>query len=404
MSATEPNGLTRRRFLAASAGTGAILVLLQPRPATTGHASQPGASTGADSPERPDSMKPLEATDLGTLPDGTPVKGYTLRNGNGLQVKVMSYGAIISEIRVPDRQGQLANVVLGSDTLSAYLSGHPAPAAVIGRVANRIAKARFTLDGKEFVLAANNGPNHIHGGRRNFAQVVWNAEPLPVRDGNAAVRLSYLSADGEEGYPGNLKVAVTYTLTGANELRLDYTATTDQPTLINLTNHAYFNLAGKGDALGHLLWLAAEQYTPADDQLIPTGDIAGVRGTPLDFTQPRVVGDRIHLLKPKPGGYDHNYVLGNPTGALRPCARVTDPGSGRLMQVATTEPGVQLYTGNHLRQWTGTDGAEFGPHGGLCLETQHYPDSIHHPHFPSTILRPAQTFASTTVFKFDVAR
>ncbi|HNQ90399.1 MAG TPA: aldose epimerase family protein [Verrucomicrobiota bacterium] len=395
-------GFSRRRFLSASLGAGAVLTFVKGPTRAAETTAQRGIPQAAQSLQSPETMNAPQPTDLGTLPDGTVVKSFTLRNANGLLVKVMSYGAILSEIRVPDRQGHSANVVLGSDTLAAYLSGHPAPAAVIGRVANRIAKARFTLDGKEYILAANNGPNHIHGGRRNFAQMAWNTESLPSQAGNAAVRFSYLSPDGEEGYPGNLKVAVTYTLTPADELRLNYTASTDRPTPVNLTNHAYFNLAGSGDALGHLLWLPAEHYTPADDQLIPTGEIAPVRGTPLDFTQPRVVGDRISQLKPRPGGYDHNYVLGNETGALRLCARLSEPHSGRIMEVSTTEPGVQLYTGNHLRNWTGTDGAEFGPHGGLCLETQHYPDSVNHPHFPSVILRPGQTFRSTTVFKFRV--
>lgn len=395
-----PTHSTRRRFLSSSLAVGTVLAILRTRTQAAEPRLQPAPATPSPTPSK--TMSAIETNPLGTMPDGTVVNASTLRNPQGLRVRILSYGAIISEIRVPDRRGNFANVVLGSDTLAAYLSGHPAPAAVIGRVANRIAKARFTLDGKEYTLAANNGPNHIHGGRRNFAQVVWNVESPPPQDGNAAVRFSYLSPDGEEGYPGNLKVTVTYTLTRANELRLDYTATTDRPTPVNLTNHAYFNLAGSGDALGHLLWLPAEQYTPADDQLIPTGEIASVRGTPLDFTQPRIVGDRIDQLKPKPGGYDHNYVIGNDTGALRPCARVTEPGSGRVMEVSTTEPGVQLYTGNHLKQWTGADAAEYGPHGGLCLETQHYPDSVHHPQFPSTILRPGRTFTSTTVFKFGL--
>jgi aldose 1-epimerase len=284
----------------------------------------------------------------------------------------------------------MTNVVLGAGSLESYLKGFPGSAAVIGRVANRIARAQFTLDGVTYKLAANNGPNHIHGGRRGFAQVVWQAQPLPPGEREASVRLTYLSKDGEEGYPGNLTVHVTYTLTDDNVLRIDYEATTDKATPVNLTNHAYFNLAGGGDVLDHELWLAADRYTPADDQLIPTGEVASVKGTPLDFTVPARIGARIQQLKPKPNGYDHNYVLGGDGGTLVLVGRASDPASGRVMEVCTTEPGVQLYTGNHLK------------HGGFCLETQHYPDSVNRPQFPSTILRPGQVFKSSTTFAFSV--
>lgn len=346
------------------------------------------------------------------MPDGTVVKLFTLRNARGMVVKLTSYGATVTELWVPDRRGSLTNVILGSDTFDAYLKGHPAAASVIGRVANRIAKARFTLDGVEYKLAANNGPNHIHGGNRNFAKVVWQAKALPARRHAAAVQFTYLSKDGEEGYPGNLTVTVTYTLTDDNELRLDYRATTDKATPVNLTNHGYFNLAGFGDVLGHVLWLASDRYTPADAELIPTGEIARVNGTPLDFTTPTPIGARIEQLQPALNGYDHNYVLsggGLAVGGLgeslalpRLCARVSEPKSGRVLEVLTTQPGVQLYTGNHVNHFVGVGGAVFGPHAGLCLETQHYPDSVHHPNFPSTILRPGQTFRSTTVFRFSV--
>ena len=335
-------------------------------------------------------LKRIEEHEFGRMPDGAPVKLFTLRNAKGMTAKVISYGAIITELQTPDRNGAMTNVVLGAPTLKAYLEGFNAAAAVIGRVANRIAKARFTLDGVEYTLAANNGPNHLHGGRVGFAKVVWQAKALPAGEREAAVQFTYLSKDGEEGYPGNLTVKVTYTLTDDNELRLDYEATTDKATPVNLTNHAYFNLAGHGDVLDHELWLAADQYTPADDQLIPTGQIAGVNGTPLDFTTPTRVGARIDQLKPRPGGYDHNFVINNGGRSLLPAARLTEPKSGRVMEVRTTEPGVQLYTGNHLK------------HGGLCLETQHYPDSVNQPKFPSTILQPGQTFRSTTVFAFSV--
>ena len=339
----------------------------------------------------------LEERELGRMPNGTAVKLFTLRNASGMSAKIMTYGAILTELRVPDRHGVATNVVLGADTLEQYLKGFRAPAAIIGRVANRIAGARFTLDGVQYKLAANDGPNHIHG---VFDKVVWQAQALPPGEGRAAVQLTYLSKDGEEGYPGNVTVELTYTLTDDNELRLDYGATTDRATPINLTSHAYFNLAGGGDVLDHELWLAADHYTPTDEALIPTGQIATVEGTALDFTKPTRIGARIAQLYPKPGGYDHNYVLESergqraavPPGNGKPlvlAARVREPVSGRVMEVRTTEPGVQLYTGNHLK------------HAALCLETQHYPDSVNHPGFPSTILRPGQTFSTTTTFAFS---
>ena len=334
-------------------------------------------------------LQRIEEREFGKMPDGTAVKLFTLRNANGMSAKVMTYGAILTELQTPDRRGAITNVVLGADNLEQYLIGFAGSAAVIGRVANRIANARFTLDGVEYKLAANNGPNHIHGGRKGFAQVVWQAKALPIRPHEAAVQLTYLSKDGEESYPGNLTAKVTYTLTDENELRIDYEATTDKATPVNLTNHAYFNLAGSGNVLDHELWLAADRYTMADDQLIPTGEILSVKGTPLDFTTPTRIGARIEQLKPKLNGYDHNFVLRSDGKSLVLAAQANDPKSGRVMEVRTTEPGVQLYTGNHLN------------HGGLCLETQHYPDSVNHPSFPSTILRPGQTFKSTTAFAFS---
>ena len=338
--------------------------------------------------------------DFGRMPDGTIVKRFTLRNANGFVVKLISYGATITELHVPDRHWNLTNVLIGSDSLDAYLKGFPAAASVIGRFANRIAGARFTLDGVEYKLTANSGSNHIHGGVKNFAKVVWQARPLPAGQHEAAVQMTYLSKDGEEGYPGNLLVTVTYTLTDNNELRIDYEAVTDKATPVNLTNHGYFNLAGFGDVLGHQLWLAAEQYTPSDDQLIPTGQIASVQDTPLDFTKPVLIGSRIEQLKPKMKGYDHNYVLITDRKVPTLFARLREPISGRVMEALTTEPGVQLYTGNHLRQLAGVGGALFGKHGGVCLETQHYPDSPNKPSFPTCILRPGNKFKSTTVFRF----
>ncbi len=335
------------------------------------------------------------------MPDGTLIQRFTLTNPKGMVAKVMTYGAILTELHVPDRQGRVTNVVMGFDNLDQYLKGHPGFGAPIGRVANRIAKAKFTLDDHEYILAANTGPNHIHGGRKGFDKMVWTARPLPIQAHQVAVQFDYLSKDGEEGYPGNLKVTITYTLTDANELKIDYAATTDKPTPINLTNHSYFNLAGSGDILGHELWLAADSYTPADSALIPTGAIAPVKGTPLDFTQPAAIGARIEQLKPNPGGYDHNYVLKGDGKSPVLAARVHDPKSGRIMEVLTTEPGVQLYTANHLDgRLIGVDKVVYVRHGALCLETQHYPDSVNHPNFPSVILRPGRSFASTTIFKF----
>lgn len=320
------------------------------------------------------------------MPDGAVVKEFTLRNGKGMVAKVISYGATLTELQAPDKNGVLTNVVLGARSLDEYTKSFSAAAATIGRFGNRIAKARFTLDGTEYKLAANNGANHLHGGPTGFAKRVWTGKAL---DSGNAVQFTYFSKDGEEGYPGNLTVKVTYTLTENNELRLDYEATTDKGTPINLTNHAYFNLAGQGDILDHELWLAADHYTPVDAALIPTGEIAPVKGTPLDFTTPKKVGERIDAFKPGLAGYDHNYVINNGGKSLVLAARLVDPKSGRVMEMRTTEPGFQLYAGNHVK------------HKGLCLETQHYPDSVNHPNFPSAILRPGNTFKSTTIYAFS---
>jgi aldose 1-epimerase len=328
----------------------------------------------------------LEEREFGRLDDGTVVKQFTMRNAKGMTAKIITYGALVSELQAPDRDGAMTNVVLGADSLEGYIGRGAVPGAVVlGRVANRIAGARFMIDGVEYKVTANAGTNHIHGGRKGFASVVWQGEALTVAEHQAAVRLTYLSKDGEEGYPGNLTASVTYTLTDNNELRLDYAATTDKPTLVNLSNHAYFNLAGGGDVLGHELWLNADRYTLADASLIPTGELAPVKGTPLDFTTPALIGARVNEIKPRPI-YDHNYVINGGGKALVLAARVREPQSGRVMEVRTTEPGVQLYTGRS---------------GRFCLETQHFPDSIHHPHFPSTILRPGERFQSTTIFAFS---
>ncbi len=347
-------------------------------------------------------MMSLNEKIFGHLPDGTPVKIYTLKNPNGVSVRVTEYGAIITEIHAPDRRGKDGDVVLGFDALARYLKGHPFFGAIAGRVANRIANGKFTLDGKDYTLARNNGANHLHGGLKGFDKKVWKSKPLPATDHEVAVELSCFSADGEEGYPGNLTVTATYTLTDKNELRIDYRATTDKATPVNLTNHSYFNLAGSGDVLDHELYLAADQYTPTDDGLIPTGEIKSVKGTPLDFTTPTRIGARLAQTGLKPPGYDHNFVLNSSGKSLALAARVYEPGSGRVMEVLTTEPGVQLYTANGLDgSVTGVGGVTYPRHGGFCLETQHFPDSINKPNFASVVLRPGETFKSTTIYKFS---
>ena len=335
------------------------------------------------------SIKRVEERDFGQTKEGKPVRQYVLRNSKGMTAKVITFGAIITEIQAPDRKGHMENVVLGADKMETYNKGFNSSAAVIGRVANRIAKARFSLDGTEYKLAANNGPNHLHGGLVGFGSVLWDGMALADRAHESSVQLSYHSRDGEEGYPGNMTVTVIYTLTDANEFRIDYEAKSDKATPVNLTNHAYFNLAGGGNILNHDLWLASGTYTLADELLIPTGEFASVKGTPLDFTERTRIGARFDQLPPKLNGYDHNYVVDGSPGMMRIAARLYEAKSGRVMEVRTTEPGVQLYTGNHLN------------HGGVCLETQHYPDSINQPRFPSTVLRPNQTFKSTTSFAFS---
>ena len=344
----------------------------------------------------------LDEKIFGRMPDGTPVKLYTLKNPNGVSVGVTEFGAIITEIHAPDRNGKDADVVLGFDNLDRYVKGHPFFGAIAGRVANRIANGRFKLDGKEYTLAKNNGPNHLHGGLKGFDKKVWKSMPRPANGHEVSVEFSCFSSDGEEGYPGNLNVTVTYTLTDKNELRIDYKATTDKATPVNLTNHSYFNLAGSGDVLGHELWLAADSYTPTDEGLIPTGEIKSVKGTPLDFTKPTTLGARYQQTGLKPAGYDHNFVLSSGGKSLALAARVVEPKSGRVMEVFTTEPGVQLYTANGLDgSITGVGGVVYPRHGGFCLETQHFPDSINKPTFPSVVLRPGETFKSTTIYKFS---
>jgi aldose 1-epimerase len=342
--------------------------------------------------------------DFGKTPDGTAVDMYVLTSAAGMQAKIITYGGIITELLVPDRAGKWGDVVLGFDDLKGYLAGHPYFGAIVGRVANRIAKGKFTLDGKEYTLAINNGPNALHGGKKGFDKVVWQAKPAETADG-VSLTLTYVSPDGEEGYPGNLTASVTYTLTKQNELKIDYSATTDKATPINLSNHSYFNLAGpaSGNILGHELQLEAEKYTPVDETLIPTGEIKSVADTPLDFIKPAAIGARIDKLQGNPRGYDHNMVLKSGGKTLALAARVHEPKTGRIMEMFTTEPGVQFYTGNFLDgTLKGKAGVTYQKHQGFCLEAQHFPDSVHHPNFPSTILEPGKTYSQTTVYKFSV--
>ena len=344
----------------------------------------------------------VEKIDFGKTRDGIPVEQYVLRNAHGTVMKVITYGATMSDLIVADKSGTPASIVLGFDRIEGYLGDEPYFGATIGRVANRIGAAAFTLNGQTYRLAANNGPNTLHGGVKGFDKVVWRAEPHPNAS-EPAVTFTYLSKDGEEGFPGGLSVSVTYTLTSQNEVRLDYEATTDKATPVNLTNHAYFNLAGEGSGtiLDHVLMLAADQYTPVSDALIPTGKIVPVSGTPLDFTTPTAIGARIDKVPgAPPGGYDHNYVLRPHTG-LSLAGTLRDPKNGRVMEVETTEPGIQFYSGNFLDGTIrGRSGVPYVKHAALCLETQHFPDAVHHSNFPSTILQPGQRFTSRTVYRF----
>lgn len=348
---------------------------------------------------------PVTRAPFGTMPDGTAIEIFTLRNAAGIELKAINYGGIITSLRVPDRAGTLDDIVLGFDRLDGYLKEHPFFGAIIGRYGNRIAKGRFSLGGQTYTLATNNGPNHLHGGNKGFDKVAWRAEPVAGRN---ALTFTRTSPDGEEGYPGTLTVEVTYTLTDKNELVVDYRATTDKLTVVNLTQHSYFNLAGQasGDILGHQLMLNADRYTPVDETLIPTGERALVTGTPFDFRRPTAIGARIGDAHPqlKNGlGYDHNWVLNRSGSGLQLAARVIEPKSGRMMEIRTTEPGIQFYSGNFLDgTLAGKGGAVYRHRTGFCLETQHFPDSPNRPSFPSTVLKPGQEYRTSTVFTFGV--
>ncbi len=335
---------------------------------------------------------------------------YTLENANGMRARITNYGGILVSLEVPDRDGVSGDVVLGFDTLEEYVDDSPYFGALIGRYGNRIADGRFRLQGREYSLARNNGPNHLHGGIRGFDKVVWKAEPL-VSERGEALRLALLSPDGEEGYPGNLSVEVVYTLTPENELRIDYRAETDAPTPVNLTHHSYFNLAGPaaGDILEHEVTINAGAFLPTDDGLIPTGEVRSVAGTCMDFRTPHTIGERIAEIEGEhfAGGYDHCYVLTVPESPAGPfsAATVYDRRSGRVMEVLTTEPGMQFYTGNFLDgTLTGSEGVVYGKHHGFCLEAQHYPDSPNQPDFPPVILEPGEIYSQTTIYRFSTRR
>ncbi|MCK2218811.1 galactose mutarotase [Actinomadura sp. ATCC 31491] len=343
---------------------------------------------------------------FGTLSDGTKVDVYTLRNARGMRVRILTYGGIIQSIEVPDAAGRYANVTLGFDNLSDYVKKSPYFGAIVGRYANRIAKGRFTLDGRTYRLATNDGPNHLHGGVKGFDKRVWAASPFE-RGGSAGLALTYTSRNGEEHYPGTLRVRVVYTLTPGNEIRMDYRATTTRPTIVNLTNHAYFNLRGEGNGtiLGHRMQINASRYTPVGKTLIPTGKIARLAGTPLDFRRPTAIGARIGSKNQQitfGGGYDHNYVLDRGGHGLTLAAKVVEPSSGRVLEVVTDQPGVQFYSGNFLDgTLRGTGGRLYPKRSGFTLESQHYPDSPNHGNFPSTVLRPGDVYRTTTIYAFS---
>ena len=338
---------------------------------------------------------------FGRTTEGEEVFLYTLTSAKGLRARITNYGAILVSLEVPDRHGKLDDITLGFESLDKYIEQKVYFGATVGRYANRIGNARFVLDGVEYKLAANNGPNHLHGGIKGFDKVVWRPVEVTAGENQAWAKLTYLSKAGEEGYPGNLRCTVTYTLTNDDELRIDYEAETDKKTVLNLTNHTYWNLAGQGvgDILGHELMLEATRFTIVDKTLIPVGITASAVDTPLDFLAPKTIRGRIRQLS---NGFDHNFVLNGQPGAMKSCARVYEPTGGRILEIATTEPGVQLYTGNFLDgSVIGKGGKAYGKHAGFCLETQHYPDSPNKPNFPSTVLEPGRKFASTTVHKFS---
>ncbi len=364
-----------------------------------------GAAPAARAGEKPMGTAPgkstVEKSAFGRLRDGRRADLYTLTNTTGMIAKITNYGAILTELHTPDKSGRIEDVVLGFDNLGAYQKGHPFFGATVGRYANRIAKGKFTLDGKQYTLVVNNGPNHLHGGMVGFDKALWEAKTVRRSDG-PAVQFHYISKDGEEGYPGSLDVSVTYTLTNQNALRIDYAATTEKPTVCNLTNHTYFNLAGQGDVGKHLVQLNCDRFVPVDDTLIPTGELQAVNGTVMDFTTMHAIGDHIDEVGKDPTGYDHAYVINGGGKKLTLAARVTEPTSGRTMEAYTTEPGVQFYTGNFLDgTLTGIGGKVYQKHSGFCLEAGKFPDTPNQPKFPTAELRPGQTYRQRTEYRFS---
>ncbi len=343
---------------------------------------------------------------FGKTPDGTEVFLYTLRNKDGMEARITNYGGIVVSLLVKDRAGKLADVVLGFDSLASYIKDTPYFGALVGRYGNRIGKGEFQLAGVKYTLAKNNGANHLHGGLKGFDKVVWSVDEKASVPGESLV-LTYLSRDGEEGYPGNLAVRVVYSVTNDNALRIDYSASTDKVTVVNLTHHSYFNLAGAGSSaiLDHELFIDAGRFTPVDSGLIPTGELKSVVGTPMDFTAQTAIGARInenYEQLQKGGGYDHNWVLNKPLASMELAARVYEKSSGRTMEVLTSEPGLQFYSGNFLNgTHVGKGGVKYQHRYGFCLETQHFPDSPNKPGFPTTVLEPGKTYSSTTIYRFS---
>lgn len=357
-------------------------------------------ATGGEEMEQEAELERVTAVNFGQTPDGVDVEKYILTNANGMTVSIITYGGIVTSIEVPDKNGKPVDVTLGYDTLEEYIEDNPYFGALVGRYANRIAFGSFTLDGTGYSLATNNNQHHLHGGEVGFDKVVWKAQALLV-DGASGVRLSYISPDGEEGYPGELQVTVIYTLNDNNELTVDYTAATDAATIVNLTHHSYFNLNGcQSDVLNHQLTINADAYTPVDEGLIPTGEIRPVEGTPFDFRQAKAIGADIEDTE---GGYDHNFVLNEGAEELSFAARAVSPATGISMEISTTEPGIQFYSGNFLDgSITGKAGIVYNKHYGFCLETQHFPDSPNQPDFPSVVLRPGETYKHLTVHTFGI--
>lgn len=361
----------------------------------------PGVSMASDSVNGTISNAPFGKTSMGVA-----VERYSLINRHGMEAKITTYGGIVTYLTAPDRKGQYADVVLGHDAVEGYLK-YPGPyfGALIGRYGNRIAKGRFTLSGASYKLAINNDPNSLHGGNVGFDKVVWKLSKAEVAKQGPQLTLTYLSKDGEEGYPGNLTITAVYTLTDDNALRLDYTATTDKETVVNLTQHSYFNLRGKGDILGHQVQINADRFTPVDSTLIPTGELKPVAGTPFDFRQPTAIGLRINAVDEQlkfGKGYDHNWVINKPAATLAVQATVFEPETGRVLEVSSTEPGLQFYTGNFLDgTFAGKGGWTYALRNGFCMEPQHFPDSPNRSGFPSTVLRPGQTYKNTIIYKFS---